>query len=387
MTVLDDAGAPLRARVTDAHPGNASLVTIIIPVYNRLQFLDQAIRSALDQTHGIVQVIVVDDGSSIDPLPVVSQYGGQVELLRKQNGGLASARNLGIAYARGEYVLFLDDDDYLEPVAVEFLLKAIESNPGTVWAAGGFAWVDEDGHKVPGKQCLHFESGDIYERMIFNCLMSCPSSVMVRTDLIRALGPFDEEFLLSEDYDMWLTLARDYPIAATQVLVTNYRIHARQISRTQWARHYEYHLRVLRKHQPRAHAGFEPVLERTIADVHFRYGDSLYVSGDHAAAREHWRRSLAAEGGPGRRRVLARFAKSYLPGPVLSILRTLAAVGRASLRGPRSKFPMCNPALKPDIPGRAGRCSAVLANPEIGVTNGVIDLVLIHRVYPQIRML
>ena len=312
---------------------NRALVTIVIVVYNRLQYLDRAIQSALEQTHQALQVIVVDDGSTIDPWPLVSRYGDQIEFHRKLNGGLASARNAGIDRARGEYILFLDDDDYLETHAVEVLKSAMEKNPGTVWAAGRFVYFDDAGNRIAGRESLHFESGDIYARMILESLISCPSCVLMRTQALRNGVLFDEGLRLCEDYDLWLTLARDHPIAATPEVVTNYRRHSQQISRTQWARLYESLFAVLDKHRPLARAGFDPIFDRAVAKVHFQYGDCLYLSGDTRVARAHWRLAVPTHSPSVRRRVLGRLAKSYLPPSFLNSLRSVSRAGRSILNG------------------------------------------------------
>ncbi len=318
---------------TDHKNGSRGLVTIVITVCNRLQYLNRAIESALGQTHCDVQVIVIDDGSSVDPLPAISAYGTRVEFHRKQNGGVSSARNVGIDRSRGEFIVFLDDDDYLEPQAVENLLTAFDENPGAEWAAGRLVYFDDEGNRTPGIASLHFESGDIYPRLIMDNLISCPSSVMVRTETIRMVGKFDESILLNEDYDLWLTLARDHPVAATPYVVTNYRVHSQQNSTTHWSRLYEQHLLVLEKHRRRARPGCEPVFDRAVAQVHFQYGDSLYVSGDTKAARTHWRLSVPGENPWTRRRLVGRFTKSYLPPTMLNALRTVSQAGRSTANG------------------------------------------------------
>jgi hypothetical protein len=216
---------------------------------------------------------------------------------------------------------------------VEVLLRAIEENPGTVWAAGRLVRFDDAGSRIVGNSSLHFDSGDIYPRMIFECLISCPSTVMVRTDTIRNGGFFDESLHSSEDYDLWLTLARDHPIAAVPVVVTNYRMHSLQNSHIQWARHYENNLRVLEKHRPRAREGFEPLFDRAVRQVHFQYGDSLYVSGDSRAARAHWRLGVPDDDPTKRRRLLGRLMKSYLPIRGLSLLRKVSSAGRSLVGG------------------------------------------------------
>src|SRR4051794_38959805 len=126
-----------------------TLMTIVITVYNRFQFLAEAIESALGQTHPAIEVIVVDDGSTTDPQPAVAPFGDRVKLVRKQNGGLASSRNSGWAVAAGEYALFLDDDDYLEPRAIEHLVVALQKYPEARWAVGMYKIVDEHRNPLP----------------------------------------------------------------------------------------------------------------------------------------------------------------------------------------------------------------------------------------------
>ncbi len=302
------------------------LVTVIIPVYNRLQYLKQAIESALGQTHSRVQVVVVDDGSPLDPAPVLAEFGPRVELHRKANGGLASARNLGIARAAGEYLLFLDDDDFLEPTAIETLLRALRA-AGAAWAAGRYAYVNAAGQPLQHGERYRYESGDVYGRMVFNNLMGAPSVVLARADVVRSLGCFDEGFLLSEDWDFWLTMARDYPLCAVQEVVSNYRVHSQQISK-QWARHFEFHLRVLSKHRERARPGYASLFTQGIARMHLRYGDGLYVNGRPAEAREQWERARRLDPRLGGRSLYFRMAKSRLPRPLLTAARRLAGVWR-----------------------------------------------------------
>lgn len=312
------------SRAPEASPGRpvGPLVSVIVPVHNRLTYVAAALESALSQTHPRVEVIVVDDGSKVDVLPALAPFLDRVRFFRKENGGLASARNWGIERAAGEFLLFLDDDDFLEPDAVETLLGALGRTPGAVWAAGKYAYVDADGKPTSMVHRVTYSSGDVYERMVFNNLMGAPSVVLVRRDAIRALGCFDESFLLSEDWDMWLALAREYPLVAVDKRVSNYRVHGQQISTTQWARHMEYHVRVLQKHRANARPGAGELFDRGIAELHRRYGDRLYVMGHHSAARAEWRRA-AAGGGLKGSAFGSRLAKSYLPYRLTKVLRSI----------------------------------------------------------------
>lgn len=105
------------------------LVTIIVPVYNSEKYLEQCIQNLLNQTYHNLQIILVNDGSTDRSLDICKRTTDQrVEVYSKQNGGASSARNVGIAYRKGEYILFVDSDDYLKDNAVEMLVSTAVSN-------------------------------------------------------------------------------------------------------------------------------------------------------------------------------------------------------------------------------------------------------------------
>jgi len=101
-------------------------VSLIIATFNHARFLGAAIDSALAQTLGAVDVIVVDDGSTDDTPAVLARYAGRVRVLRQPNRGLAAARNAGLAAARGTYVAFLDADDVMAPTKLAAQLEVLE---------------------------------------------------------------------------------------------------------------------------------------------------------------------------------------------------------------------------------------------------------------------
>jgi glycosyltransferase involved in cell wall biosynthesis len=304
------------------HPTVCGLVSVIIPVHNRLQYLAHAIGSALGQTHPRVEVIVVDDGSPKDPAPVVSRFDERVRLVRKANGGLASARNCGIRHALGEYMLFLDDDDFLEPTALVNLFAAIAAYPSAEWAAGLYDDVTPDGARIASRSGYLKRSGDVYRSMIHHNLMGAPSTVLARSRAVRTVSAFDETpcFHMAEDYDLWLKLARHSPLAVTLRKVTNYRLHGQQFTLNHPVEMTRAVLAVLRKHQALAPPGYEEDFSGTIARFEMHLGDCLYLRGDGREARSHWR--TAVEGGALSARARRwRDAKSHAPFPVLQVLR------------------------------------------------------------------
>lgn len=101
------------------------LVSIIIPCYNREKYISQAIESALNQTYPNTELIVVDDGSSDNSVSVIESYGEQIKLIKQANKGVSSARNTGFSAASGDYIIFLDSDDWLSLDIIESHIKTV----------------------------------------------------------------------------------------------------------------------------------------------------------------------------------------------------------------------------------------------------------------------
>lgn len=111
---------------------NSILVSIIVPAYNTAEYIHRAIESSLRQTHKNVEIVIVDDGSTDDTLKIVQEYtarDNRVRVFTQKNGGVSSARNHGIREAKGEFLIFLDSDDWLEDDAAEILAVAQLEHP------------------------------------------------------------------------------------------------------------------------------------------------------------------------------------------------------------------------------------------------------------------
>jgi len=182
-------------------------VSVVIPTYNRVSLLTEAIDSALAQTFADREIVVVDDGSTDATPAVVAAYGAVVRCVRKDNGGEASARNVGVREARGAWVAFLDSDDRWEPETLATLMEAARAHPGAglvamkarAIAADGTPTSRLHGKKSPGplfttRSLLWGDAGGV--------LMP-----MVRRDLLLAEGGFDESLTQATDCDMWLRLS------------------------------------------------------------------------------------------------------------------------------------------------------------------------------------
>ncbi len=174
----------------------SSSVSVIIPAYNAGQRITRAITSVLNQTVPVLEIIVVDDGSADDTVAVVSRFGTPVRVISKPNGGPASARNLGAAQARGEWLAMLDADDWWFPRKNEIQLAHADDEKI------GLSHCRLDHRVVRPPDDLSFQ--DLWDR---NWIGN--SSVLIRRAVFESLGGFVEErpLISVEDYNLWLRVA------------------------------------------------------------------------------------------------------------------------------------------------------------------------------------
>lgn len=202
------------------------LVSVIIPCYKGERYLDEAIGSALHQTTDQLEVIVVDDGSPTSgPRDVVARYGDAVRYLHKENGGLSSARNAGIAVAAGDVIAFLDDDDVWFPEKIEkqrALLERLRSEGREVGLIStAFIYADEELNEI--SRCSMPYAGDVFDELMLTDLVGLPSSVIIPREVLRDVGGFNEDLKASEDYDLWLRIAARYEIFSLDEYLVKYR--------------------------------------------------------------------------------------------------------------------------------------------------------------------
>jgi len=237
------------------------LVSVIIPTYNRAQLCKSAVESALSQTHGNVEVLVIDDGSTDNTREVISGIDNRVKYLYQANAGVSAARNTGLMAATGDYVAFLDSDDAWLPWKLEAQLSVFKSFPdaGMVWTNmkavdengavlhesflelmyGGYKDFDRETHfrenrllsdvwdECPSvfadKKCY---TGNIFSRMFLGSLVHT-STVLLRRDRQQKVGLFDVSLIkLGEDYDYHFRTCRVGDVAYLDAPSILYRIGA-----------------------------------------------------------------------------------------------------------------------------------------------------------------
>jgi hypothetical protein len=200
-------------------------VSVVIPTRSRSGMLAQALRSVLSQRDVDFEVIVVDDGSTDDTAAMVTAMPDRrVHLIRQETAeGVSAARNRGSAAAAGRWVAFLDDDDLWAPDKLVRQLEAATA-AGRRWVYAGDVNVDSDLRVLNGgPPPAPDEVVASLER--YNAVPSGASNVVVRRDLLAAVGPFDPQLKTSEDWDMWIRLARRGPPSWVCSPLVAYRVH------------------------------------------------------------------------------------------------------------------------------------------------------------------
>jgi len=204
------------------------LVSVIVPCYNGAAFLEEALRSALAQSYGEVEVVVVDDGSTDSSAEIARRF--PVRYIRQENRGLSEARNTGIRESKGSYLVFLDADDRLKPRAIETGLGALALRPDCALAVGDHVFIAANSsYLADSTKERHLHSH--YEALLKSNFIEMISSVLFRRSIFDEVGGFDAKLRVAEDYELYLRIARGWPICCHSVIVAEYRMHGANTSR------------------------------------------------------------------------------------------------------------------------------------------------------------
>ena len=209
---------------------NHPLISIIIPTYNRWTFLLQAVESVFKQTFSDYELIVIDDGSTDGTGEGLKPYENRLQYIYQENRGVSAARNTGLQAARGDWIAFLDSDDYWLPAKLETQVRFFAENPQALICQTEEIWIRHGRRVNPHKKHRKF-SGDIFSPSLIRCIVS-PSAVMIRREFLSQIGPFDESLPACEDYDLWLRISCRFPVfLIEEPLVVKQGGHPDQLSR------------------------------------------------------------------------------------------------------------------------------------------------------------
>jgi len=204
-------------------------ISVVIPSYNRREFLKRSIDSAINQTKKPLEIIVVDDGSTDGTETMIKSDYDFVKFIKQKNKGVSAARNIGIKVSIGEWICFLDSDDEWKKDKLEKQINAMKSNPGYKFFHSNEIWI-KNGLRINQKKKHKKYGGDIFEKCLDMCRIS-PSSVMIDKTIFDEVGNFNEDLVVCEDYELWLRICDKYRVFfIDEPLIIKYGGHQGQLS-------------------------------------------------------------------------------------------------------------------------------------------------------------
>ena len=209
-------------------------ITAILPTWNRAEWLEKSIQSVLDQTFGDFELVVVDDASKDSTAEIIERYSGKIRtIVFSENRGVSAARNAAISTSDSEWIAFLDSDDFWHPDKLQKQIAQTKMRPACPLHFTDEIWI-RNGVRVNPKKKHQKKEGWIFQPSLALCLMA-PSTVILRRELFEVHGLFDENLPVCEDYDLWLRLTAQHPVALlNEKLMTRHGGHADQLSRSDW---------------------------------------------------------------------------------------------------------------------------------------------------------
>jgi len=206
-------------------------VSVIVPVYNREKYIEATLESVLAQTFQDFEIIVVDDGSVDNTRSIVGNLQkknpDRFHYVFQENKGVASARNKGISIAKGKYISFLDSDDIWYPNKMQLQIKVFESSPEVGLVYSSYSLFGDDNIIVPNALAREFDvlpEGYVLSELLLRCFISS-STVMIKKEILLEMDGFNEMLAIGEDYNLWLRVAKKYPVKGLFDVLSKYRQH------------------------------------------------------------------------------------------------------------------------------------------------------------------
>lgn len=207
-------------------------ISIIIPTYNRAEYLKQSIESALTQTYTQYEVLVVDDGSTDNTKEIIDSFKSErLRHIKKEHSGAPATRNRGIKEAKGEFIIWLGSDDILMPEAIATYMKALKKFPTVDVFYGNILVTDEKLNKLMELKYLDWykRNAELLTKMFnSNCIPDGGS--MIKKDCFTRVGGYDEAFLRAHDYEFWVRLIKFAQFKYIDQTILKWRWHGKNMS-------------------------------------------------------------------------------------------------------------------------------------------------------------
>jgi len=203
-------------------------VSVVIPTHNRAHYLMQALDSVFAQTSPASEILVIDDGSNDDTRPRLDRLvrAEKIRYFYQSQRGVSAARNKGIELATFPLIAFLDSDDLFLPTKLEKQSQVFRDQPDLGFVHCGFSKFNDQGEDLGIRDTSRF-TGNIYPSILqeWSVLMAMPC-MLVRNEVLREVGGFDEKMVWAEDMDLWRRISRRYAIRVVPEVLVKVRVHA-----------------------------------------------------------------------------------------------------------------------------------------------------------------
>ncbi len=199
------------------------LVSIVTPSYNQARFLEETIRSVLDQDYPQIEYILVDGGSNDGSQEIIQKYAGRLAWwVSEKDRGQTDALNKGFSHAHGDILAWINSDDTFNPGAVRQAVEYLQAHPQAGMVYGDASYIDERGRVIGRFPAAQTD----YRRLRTGYVHIPQQSSFFRAGLWRQVGPLDPSFYFAMDYDLWVRLARLAPLDYHPALWANFRLHS-----------------------------------------------------------------------------------------------------------------------------------------------------------------
>ena len=267
-------------------------VSVVIPTYDRPEFLSGAIETVLQQTYRDVEIIVVDDGSETDyASEVVAEYSETSirSIEHEVNRGLSAARNTGIGKARGEYIAFLDDDDRWHEQKLKRQVSVLENDADIGLVTCCLASISPSGEILRCEESK--PSGDLSAEIFRKNVIGTPSRVLVRSDVFDEVGLFDGELPTKQDWDLYIRICQEWLVRCLESVLCFRTVHESMSSDPTDAK------RDLMRIRDRYRDDIEAcgMWGASMAAYHRKVGVTYLFAGNRKTGRKHLKRVLEYE--------------------------------------------------------------------------------------------
>jgi glycosyltransferase involved in cell wall biosynthesis len=212
------------------------LVSVILPVYRGERFVAAAIESVLAQTCRRFELVIINDGSPDESAREIKRFlpNPRIRYLAQANGGVAAARNAGIANATGDLIALIDQDDLWLPEKLERQIAYLDSHPKVGLVHSRVECIDAHGESRPCTDAIWvypFEGLCAGQLLLGNGI--APLTVLLRRGCIDDVGAFDQRYAPADDWELWMRIARRHPLGFLDEVTARYRFHDQNISQDQ----------------------------------------------------------------------------------------------------------------------------------------------------------